>query len=222
MNFLEICQRARSEAGIPGTGPSSVVAQTGQLLRVVQWVSEAYEEIQNLHPTWRFLQKSFDFSTIIGTATYTPTGVALSDFGKWKTNDFRVYLTESDETFLVFEPWETFRSYYNFGAFRSQTGRPIVITVKPDDSLMTYPISEQVYTIDGQYYRSAHIMTANADEPLFATQFHMAIVWKALMLYSGDLGAADLYAHAQLEYKKLSNKMRFKYLPKVTFGRPLA
>jgi hypothetical protein len=222
MNFLQICQRTRSEAGIPGSGPTSVLLQTGQLLRVVQWVQEAYEEIQNLHPTWQFLQKSFNFSTVIGVAMYTPTGVSINDLGEWKENDFRIYSSVSDESYLIYEPWETFRPNYNFGSLRSQSGRPTVITSKPDDSLLVYSIPDQVYTIDGQYYRSAHVMSNNIDEPLFSERYQMTIVWKALMLYTGALGASDVYAHAQFEYKKAANKMRNKYLPKMTFGRPLA
>lgn len=222
MNFLQLCQRTRSEAGVPGTGPASVENQTGQLLRIVQWVEEAYEEIQNLQATWSFLQKSFNFKTISGQAEYTPTGVAINDLGDWKRNDFRIYNEAADETYLDYVPWDKFRPHYNYGAFREQEGRPTVITIKPDDSLFLYPIPDQILTVDGQYYRSPHVMSKNDDEPLFLTRFHMSIVWKALMLYAGDLGAPDAYAHGQTQFKKIANKMRNKYLPQITFGRPLA
>jgi len=35
MNFLQLAQRVRQEAGISGDGPVSVVNQTGEMKRVV-------------------------------------------------------------------------------------------------------------------------------------------------------------------------------------------
>ena len=49
MNFLSLCQRLRSEARIPGTGPSSVTGQTGELAKIVEWITTAYEDIQANH-----------------------------------------------------------------------------------------------------------------------------------------------------------------------------
>jgi len=222
MNFLQLCQRLRSEAGIPGTGPAAVTAQTGELLRVVQWIEESYEYIQGLYSTWRFLQKSFSFSTIASTSTYTPTSIALSDLLVWKTNDIRAYLTEGDETFLVFVPWEDFRPYYNFGSLRSQEGKPSVVTIKPDNSIMFWPKPDQAYTIDGQYHKVAGILTANTDIPIFAVPYHMAIVWYALMLYAGAIGAPDVYAHGQTQYRSIIRKLMASQIPRITFGASLA
>jgi len=221
MNFLQLCQRLRSEAGIPGVGPSSVAGQTGELLRVVQWIEEAYEYIQNLYSTWRFLQKSFSFNTIASTSTYTPTGIVLSDLLSWKTNDIRVYLTEGDETLLAFVPWENFRPYYNFGSLRSQEGKPSVVTIKPDNSIMFWPKPDQIYTIDGQYHRVADILDGNIDTPIFAAPYHLAIVWYALMLYAGALGAPDVYAHGQTQYRSVVRKLMASQLPRITFGASL-
>ena len=222
MNFLQLCQMLRSEAGIPGDGPTTVVSQTGQLLRVVQWIEEAYESIQSLHANWQFLQTSFSFSTIAGQAEYTPTGVSLTDLLNWKVDDFRVYLNASDENYLIYEPWETFRPNYQFGALRSQSARPTVFTVKPNKSLFFWAIPDTVYTIDGQYFKTPDVLSGDIDSPLFDAPFHMAIVWRALMLYAGALGAPDAYSHARHEYRKVMFKLEFDQLPKMTFGAPLA
>lgn len=222
MNFLQLCQRLRSEAGITGTGPSTVIDQTGDLYRVVSWVSSAYEDIQNARPDWQFAQIGFSFPTIIGTSLYTLATVSLTDLLAWKKDDFRIYLTEADESFLEYVSWDTFRATYQVGSSRSLTGRPTIITVKPDDSLVLWPTPAAVYTVDGQYFRKARTMTANTDEPVFKSNFHMAIVWRALMFYGADLGAPEAYAHGEREYKKILRLMEFSRLPSVVYGAPLA
>jgi hypothetical protein len=222
MNFLQLCKRLRSESGIPSTGPSTVVGQTGELSKIVEWIQSAYEDIQNLHPKWQFLQESFNFSTVSGTAEYTPTAAGINDLLSWKEDDFRVYLNVSDEIYLVYEPWDTFRPYYNYGSLRTQTEKPTVITVKPNKSLFLWAIPDQAYTIDGQYYKTPDVMENNTDVPIFENNFHMAIVWKGLMYYGGERGAPDAYAHGQAEYKKIIRKLEFDQLPKMTFGSSLA
>lgn len=223
MNFLQLCQKLRSEASIPGTGPTTVIGQTGQLKRIVEWIQEAYESIQNEHKMWEFLQGDVSFNTIIGQAEYTQTSAGLTDMLTWKTDDFRIYESVSDESFLFYEPWQTFRLAYQFGSMRLQTAKPTVITVKPNNSIVLWPIpNSNTATVDGQYYKEPDVMSADLDVPVFQSNFHMAIVWKALMFYGADLGAPDVYAHGYEEYKKALKKMERQYLPEPVFGNPLA
>ena len=57
MNYLELCRRARRECGIAGaeTDPTAVTSQVGEYRRLVDWVSEAWTEIQGRHTDWRWL-----------------------------------------------------------------------------------------------------------------------------------------------------------------------
>jgi len=212
----------RQEAGLSGTGPASVLSQTGEMKRIVDWVSSAYEDIQNLHATWRFLRTDFSFSTIIGTQDYTPAAVSLSDFGSWIKEDIRIYSSVTDEDFLEYCPWEIFREAYYFGSNRTQTGRPTVITVKPNNALALWQLPDGVYTVNGEYYKTAQTMTANADSPLMPTRFQMIIVWKGLMHYGAYAGADEKYAHGSNEYKKLLALLEYDQLEDFTFGEPLA
>lgn len=222
MTNIELCQRLRQEAGIAGSGPSTVVSQSGELERVVSWINSAYEDIQNIRATWRFLQESFTFSTIDGTQNYTPSDVSLSDLSAWKTDCFTLYSSESDEQDLTYLLWKNFKRTYIFGANRSVSTRPTMFTVKPDNSVSLWAIPDAVYTVTGEYYKKAQSMSANDDEPLIPSQFHMIIVWKALMLYGAYSGASDVYTHGEREYKNYLRKLEADQLPKITFGEPLA
>ena len=48
--FLELCKRLRAEAGLSGSGPSTVINQTGHYGNVVRWVQQAYSLILKLYP----------------------------------------------------------------------------------------------------------------------------------------------------------------------------
>lgn len=190
--------------------------------RIVDWISSAYEDIQNLHATWRFLRNDFSFSTIISTQDYTPAAVSLTDFAHWIKTDIRIYSAVADEYFLDYCPWEIFREAYFFGSNRTQSGRPTVVTVKPNNALALWQIPDAVYTVNGEYYKSAQIMSANADIPVIPARYQMIIVWKALLHYGAYAGAEEKYAHGNNEYKKILSMLEFDQLEDTTFGEPLA
>jgi hypothetical protein len=205
-----------------GTGPSAVTGQTGELQRVVDWVATAYEDIQNLHKTWRFLRSEFSFSTIVGTQEYTPAAVSLADLALWHREDMRVYDDASDEYFLQYFPWDQFRISYKYGSNRTVQSRPTICTITPDNSIALWQIPDAIYTIDGQYYKSVDTFTANADVPNFDSRYHMIIVWRALMLYGAYEAAEERYSHGQNEYRRLKRKMEIEQLPDRTYAEPLA
>lgn len=222
MNYLSLCQRLRQEAGLSGTGPASVLNQTGEMKRIVDWIAAAYEDIQNLYATWKFLREDFSFSTIASTQDYTPAAVSITEFASWIKRDIRIYSSVTDETFLEYQPWEVFREAYFFGSHRSQTGRPTVVTVRPNNTLTLWSIPDAVYTVNGEYYKSAQVMSANADTPVIPSRFQLIIVWKALTYYGAYAGAEEKYAHGSNEYKRLISLLEFDQLEDFTFGEPLA
>ncbi|RLC09555.1 MAG: hypothetical protein DRI24_21580, partial [Deltaproteobacteria bacterium] len=63
MNFLQLCKRLRQEAGLTGSGPSTVVDQTGISKQIVDWVNTAYVDVLSQHANWHFMQDDFSFNT---------------------------------------------------------------------------------------------------------------------------------------------------------------
>lgn len=224
MTFLEMCKRLRSEAGIAGTGPTTVISQIGELGRVVEWVLSAYEDIQDIHPGWRFLQTDFSFSTTIAKQNYTPAEASLTDLGSWKVDradSITVYGAVADEQYVSPMLWEDFKGSYLFGSNRTQSQKPTIITVKPDNSISLWPIPDKIYTITGEYFKIAQTMALDADIPLVPSQYHMTIVWRGLMMYGAWSGESNVYMHGEREYKNLLRKMESSHLPQITYGDPL-
>jgi hypothetical protein len=224
MTFLELCQRLRREAGQAGSGPATVVSQTYELLRTVEWVKSAYEDIQNLHAEWNFLRADLTFQTVASDNTYPIAQISATEYGEWIPDSFRSYNTSSGvagEQFMEWMDWPDFRDKYVIGTNRTQEGNPRYIAQKPDTSLIVFPTPDAAYTINGEYFKKAQVMSADSDEPLIPTKFHMIIVWRALMYYAGFTSAPDLYEIGQREYKNLLFKLESSQLPRIRLATPL-
>jgi hypothetical protein len=214
VNRLQICQRIRLEAALAGSGPSSTLNQTGELGEVVKWSDTAYEDIQNLHTDWEFLRNDFSFDTISGTADYTKAAIQLTAVKTWKLDSCRVYLdSTTDEQWLCHIPWNIYRDTRLLGSNRNVTGRPIEFSVKPNKSLSIWPVPDDVYTITGECYYTARTMTADLNEPIFPADFHVAIVWRALMFYARFMEDPNLLGYAEREYKQVLFALENDQLP---------
>lgn len=229
MTFLELVQRLRQEAGIPGTGPTSVVDQAGQLKRLVDWVARSWADIQGMHDNWMFLRNEFSFSLGVGVDVVTPTGAApggaaLSDFRYWHPDTLRIYdpaVGVADEQWLVSWSYDTFRDTYRFG--QQTPGRPVVFAQRPRDrALMFGPVTDVAMTVTGEYQRKPVILTTDADVPEIEDDLAMVIVWHALKKYARFEAAPESLIQATSEYSTLIARLEREQLPDVTLGNPLA
>lgn len=215
MTFLELCQDLVRKAGISGS-LVSVDGQSGEALRVVNWIAEAYQIVQSQHSDWTFLRTDVAFGTIAGN-TYMAAAAGVTEFGEWHfAGGWRCYQTAlgfADEQQLRYMQYDEFRNRYMYGANRDTTGRPLVVTERPDQSLVLWPTPDAAYTIVGEQHRAPHNFVANADVPLFAAKYHRVIVYRALMFYAEYEGDATTFAAAQSECARLIGMMEGQYLP---------
>lgn len=224
MTYLQLVARLRSKAGITGSGPLTVLNQSEEMARLVDWIAEAYEDIQNKHEDWYFMRYDFTFNTSIAQSTYARSIITAPALENWKVDSLRIYTTATgvdDQQWLLYRDWDYFRDTRLFSSVAAQTGRPIDFTVKPDKTLQLWPIPNNVYTVTGEYYRTAHVMTLDADTPLF-TQYQSAIMYNALMAYAAYVENPSLYAYAQKEYGRLIMKMELDRGPNIVLGGALA
>lgn len=308
--FIQLVQRFRTEAGASGSGPITVVGQTGELGRLVNWLNTAWLDIQMMRRDWEWMRKSCAFTTVAGQATYTPAQCGVTDFGMWARNTFRNYAnpaitlsiaspctatliahrlsvgetisfatsgslptgvtagltyyvasahsvdtftfsatsggaainssgTQSgthtmtsnnvtsfvglkSEVFMEYLEYDTWRDSELYGALRSIQTRPLQITITPNKSLGLGPIADAGYTVVGDYYSVPSEMTADADVPALPTQFHMAIVYRALMSYGLYEGAPEAFNRGQAEFNKMMRRIVADRLPEISQGGALA
>lgn len=234
--FLQLAVRLRRECGVAGTGPAAVVGQTGLHEKLVNWVADAYRDIQLRHPNWRWMRSNFTVNTVAGTDNYaytactdTKTAAAISRFAHWWANDrldrFRFYLTSggvSGEQWLTFMPYEDFRRIYKFGAQQSATGQPFYVSVDDDEKLVLGPNPNNIYTVSGSYQRGPQMLAADADEPDMPTRFHDLIVYYAMQRYASSTVAPEVLARAVLEGGRIMRALELSQLPQIRLGSPLA
>lgn len=224
MNYIQLCQRASMEGGASGRN-TSVFGATGEWLRFVTWVNQAWLDIQTERNDWQWMRKTASFSTIAQQGTYEvdTAPLSLTDFGNWVEHSFRIYRTSAGiahELMLDYVPYEYFRDTWLISSLRSSYSQPVQITIAPDKSLvLALPPDSADYTISGDYYKKPTSIVQNTNTPDMPDRFHMAIVWKALMYYGSYESYPEKYATAEREYKRIMTQLGIDQLPEITVRR---
>lgn len=217
---------------------STTLSQTGQMLRAVTWIDQAWNDIQTKFDDWGWMRSSrlngggASFTTVAGTYRYTlgtgagTVGVLAANFARWDEETFRTYYTSTgvgsqmDLPIIDFDVW---RDSYMMGAQQDARTRPNVGAIAPDMTVCVGPPPIVGYTIEGDYYRAPQIFSANADEPTgLPTRYHMLIVWVALKDYAFFLAAPEVLQRARGGYRDLMYPLAHQYRPRVSAGAALA
>jgi hypothetical protein len=183
--FLELCKAGRRATGITGTGPTTVLNNTGDYEKLVEWVALADQELQSRWFDWDFLHVStWSTATIIGV----PSVIAPSDIGSWDTDSFYLNYTLPTGTKLTSMDYKEWRKTMRQGTQTNQ--RPTIAVVKPDLSLILQSPPDAVYSLTADYWKRP-----------------------VKMMYAEDGGSMVLLQAAQIEYDDLLDKLEAKYLP---------
>lgn len=240
MNYLELCRRTAQECGITATTPvpTGVTDQIGELKRIVDWVKEAYNEIQTARSDWRWMRKPFTLTTVPGTRTYAygdaeddQAGGAIERFARWYLDDPylppRMYQQSAgvgSERWLIYAEWEWFSMIYRRGTVVQ--GPPAYIAVDPDNRIWLGPSPDDIYVGSGDFYRNSQDLSEGTDPganvPEMPPHFHMLIVYEAMKKYAGYESAQEVMVRATREASSLWTTLKNSQLPKVSFAPPLA
>jgi len=226
-NFLDLCKRLRLEAGISGTGPTTVVSQTGENQRIVAWVNTAWNYIQTLHQDWEWMRNSVSFVTVTGQPRYTivQTGLTVATFGRWIRESFRNHDTAqgtASEIFMGYLDYEVWRDTFEYSALRDVETRPTIMTITPEKSIGLAPFPISGYTVIGDYYAAPTILAADTDIPTMPAPFFMSIVYKAMMYYGRYEAATEVYQGGETEFKKVLKQLEADRIPHMMFSGALA
>ena len=225
MNFLQLAQRLRQECGIAGTGPQSVINQSNEARRLVDYVADAWVEIQKLHDAWLFMRAEWTSDIAANAAQITLADAGIADtFKKWDTETLRCFRTSigsADDMWLVEWDWPVFRDTYRFG--QQVPGRPVVFAVKPaDKSLQLGPAADVAYTVYGEYWKRPVRLALDADVPAVPDDHHMTIVYKAMEYYGLYESASEVLERGRRGYGAGLTSLEREYLPDICIGGTLA
>lgn len=223
MNLLQLVNFARGECGVLGSDLTSLSNVSGESLRFKNWVIRAWEEIQELHPDWKWMRGTYSFTTTANDGSYTSSQAGItSRFGWWDRTYCTVYLTASgtsDQDELTWLEYEEFRAEYLTGP---QTNtRPQHFTIGLSNELLIGPAPDSTaYTITGQYVKSTQTLSEATDEPELPEQ-HKFIAWWAINEYGSYEVATEVLVRARGKISRMRSDLEAKYLPAILLGDAL-
>jgi len=207
MTFLQMAQRLRQEGRSSGSGPASVVSQSGDSLDYVTWIQESWNTIQTIKRGWRWMFGSVVIPVTAGMrdislATIFPAADDLGRFAHWVPSAMK-YRTVAGGLADERSVWGgLYVPERDYGAVPT-ANKPTEVIIMPDNSLR---LSHQV-TEDGvltaRYYKGPQALLADADVPEMPARFHMLIVWNALIDHAISEVAQEQFERAQMRRDEL-------------------
>lgn len=223
MTFLELVRTLRRRCRVAGSGPVSVINQNEEYSRLIDWIQEAWRDIQTVREDWEWMRASASFTTVAGKFLYTPQEAGLTDWGNWTRDTWRSYNTAAGingEIRMSYLDYDVFRDVYQIGATRDTLSQPNIITIAPNKSVGFGPTPAAGYTITGDYYREPGLMPlVNDFVPYLPARFHMAIVYRAMMFYGMSEAAPEVYQEGNNEFDRIMTRMQLNQMPEI-YGAP--
>lgn len=234
MNYLQLVQKfmryvraGDAPAGV--ASPSTVVGQMEVEYEAVQFINDAYTDIQNEKDEWTFRVGRSSFPTVASQRTYSVSDIQATiadyecSYAQLNADLYRfivVNLTSAgtgNQSRCIYIPYEDWRGLWDIG--NRGTGMPCRFTVQPNGSLEFDPTPDNVYTLTLDYRKAVDELATDDDEPIFGAPYHDAIVWDALLLYCATRDDTDaLEARATHHGGVMKRKMYRELLPEMYAG----
>ena len=212
--FLQLTQRLRRESGRSGSGvtPTSLIGAANDDLRLADWINDAWIELQTGPDRWKWQRQSAVGSTVVNQLQYAPAAFGATGFYKMKhdNGDYRVTAFDpaasGTEWPLVYLPYDQFRQIFMAGGTITP-GLPNYWSYTPGDQILIGPKTPTVYSVRYDYYTGPVNLLVDTDLPLHPAQFHVGLVWRALMEAGVYDGAGEVYTRGENNYKKVMHEL---------------
>lgn len=160
-------------------------------------------------------------SATAGGAAINTTGSQSGTHTASSTNvlSFVGFRSEIQMDYIDYDVW---RDKYLLGNLRFSYTRPIEMSIAPDKSIVTGPIADAGYTLVGDFFRDPVELSADTDTPAMPNQFHLAIVYQAMMSYGAFEAAPEVYNRGEKEFGKIMRRIGNNQLPEMAFAGALA
>lgn len=204
LTFLEAVRRLRQEGRSSGSQatPTDTVGQTGDVKDWCDWIAESWNRIQMEKQGWRWMFAEVAIPVTSAAQEYSlgdafPVAADLARFAHWKPYAFKYKVTSEGlvgERPLRHRLWQQFIET-DFG--ETQTAqRPSSVTIMPNNALRLRELPTEAGTLTARYYKAPQALVLAADIPEMPPEFHMLLVWDALLDHAVGELAQEQYARA--------------------------
>lgn len=228
MNLLTSAQRLHLELGRSGSGPTSITGATNANLRLFYAIQDAWREIQTDPIGWAWMRRAFDVALLSGLDSIDGVAAGLTDFGRWRKPDdwydLKAYdplASPAQKWDVKFVPRDQFMRQYKDNP--PTAAGPQYWTVGLVNEIIVSPAADKDYQVSGEYFIAPTELAADADVPDMPPQFHMAIVWKAMLQVAQFDAAPENVSRANDKYEEILSSLMLDQGPGLTINaRPLA
>lgn len=210
MNFLELCQRTRQELGVSGTGPASTSRQVGHYKKIVDWVQDAHLEVQESLALNGYAMAWATVPLTDGVDTYDPDAQWGLQVKRLAPDSLCVQPVGNParRTHLVEASWDWMRA-----RVASPTGTPSAYAARPDGKIVLWPTPGDQLELHIEYERKSLPLASNTDVPWLPTEYHMAIVWRAVMFGTAHDEDLALFQSAKSNHAAIMSRVARQQLP---------
>lgn len=214
MNFLQLVQRTKTEAGLQGAAPVSVASTVGDTAKLAGWVADAWRAIQlESHRNWRWLRATGQGSILAGDMSYTidellGAAPGATRFDRFRNNEGAHYRPRAWSASTPETTWALRQLDHDDFVARFLVGvhapaAPQFWSIAPSGEMLVGPTPDAAYSLRFDYVKSPQELTLDTDVPEMPSQYHMMIVWMALWSFAGYDAAPEVAARAQAQYDEL-------------------
>lgn len=212
--FIQLVQDMHREVGAAGPAPVSVLNQSGEARRLVNWIRSADSYVQNLWMNWKFLFANPGFNQV--TTTSVATLAKPANLGMWDLDTFRIIeVTSTDPAPLQAVEYEDIKSQ----TLDTSPDIPWRVIVMPDNSLKFEGVPNAAHTITADYFRNPTELAVNADISAIPERYHRVILGRALMLYGNFENAPEQKAQGEEIYNEFLARLETHELPSKNYSR---
>ena len=199
-DFLTLVQDLHRESGASGVAPTTVVGQTGENKRLVNWILSGDNYVQDLYTRWKFARFEYTGATVVSQRDVVkPTTIK-----DWDLDTF----------FIDGDPIEAVR----YNSIKRETfdltieDTPWRIIIMPNGDLRFDPIPSAIHTITADAYLLPVLLVNNIDVSLIPEQYHQVIIGRALILYANYENAPEQKDQGEEIYSEFLGRLESSQL----------
>lgn len=211
MNLLALAQRLHRELGRAGSGPVSVTSANRSDRSLFDWISDAWTEIQTDGYGWKWMIKSGEGTVTGASQAYSGADLALTSFGRFRSesDDYTVRAYDPTNPTSVwrmkFLPYDRFER--QLLDIPPEAAAPQYWSITPEGKLAIAPEPNGTYKVKIGYYSAPTSLSADTDEPNMPSEFHMAVVWRAMIDGGMYEASQESLARAAAHWDSMESKL---------------
>lgn len=212
MNFLQLVQRLHRESGRSTTAPTSLATATVSQLRLFDAVNDAWLDIQcERGKDWQWMRQPLTATLAAGVARYTGADLGAINFSHWRpeADDYWVRCSPVGSTNTWWDVQQMSLDRFKANRYDVIVARttPMAWTVDNDETLWLWGQPAQAYGIKIDAISAPVDLLAETDIPGMPKEFHLLLMWQALLSVAITDAAPEMVQKAQMHCETLRQRL---------------